>query len=83
VFSLEKGLVVMGVASILGVGLLLAAVNEWRLHEFGKLDYAQTMRLVIPGATSIAVGLQIGFASFFISLLGMRRRPGSQPTSNE
>lgn len=73
-FSLEKGLVIMGGASLLGVGLLLAAVNEWRLNEFGRLDYAKTMRLVIPGATSIAVGIQIGFASFFISLLGMRRR---------
>ncbi len=76
-FSLEKGLIVMGAASLLGSGLLLAAVNEWRLHDFGRLDYAQTMRLVIPGATAIAVGLQVGFASFFISLLGMRRRPVS------
>lgn len=82
-FSLEKGLIIMCAASLLGFGLLLAAINEWRLHEFGRLDYAQTMRLVIPGATAIAVGIQIGFASFFISLLGMRRRPNSRGRNNE
>lgn len=78
-FSLEKGLVAMGVATLLGVGLLLGAINEWRLQEFGRLDYAHTMRLVIPGATAIAVGIQIGFASFFISLLGLRRPTAPRP----
>ncbi|HAV65319.1 MAG TPA: dolichol-P-glucose synthetase [Verrucomicrobiales bacterium] len=75
IFSLEKGLVGMAVSSLVGVALLFAAVNQWRLQDFGRLDYAQTMRLVIPGATAIAVGVQVGFASFFISLLGLRRRP--------
>jgi hypothetical protein len=31
--------------------LLLAAVNIWRETGYGSLDYAKTMRLVVPGAT--------------------------------
>ena len=54
--------------------LLLAAVNQWRVSDFGRLDYAQTMRLVVPGVTLTALGFQTIASSFFISILGMRRR---------
>jgi hypothetical protein len=56
------------------VALLLAAVNEWRIVEFGNLDYAKTMRLVVPGAMLTALGFQTILSSFFVSILGMRRR---------
>jgi glycosyltransferase involved in cell wall biosynthesis len=72
--NLEKGLIAAGLAIVLGAALLLAAINEWRVAGFGRLDYAQTMRLVIPGATLIALGCQTGLSSFFLSLLGMRRK---------
>jgi hypothetical protein len=80
VFSLERGLMVMLVASAIGAFLLLAAINVWRLNDFGALDYAQTMRLVIPGATLVALGVQIGFASFFIGLLGLGRATRNSET---
>ena len=83
--NLEKG-ILLGVAGVIaGVVLLLMAVDRWRRAEFGNLDYARTMRLVIPGATLTALGVQTVFGSFFISILGMRkpmtaaskdRRPG-------
>jgi hypothetical protein len=38
------------------------------------LDYARTMRLVVPGATLVALGFQTVFSSFFVSILGMRRK---------
>jgi hypothetical protein len=50
VVTLERGLVASVVMLFAGLALLLAAVNHWRLADFGPLDYAQTMRLVIPGA---------------------------------
>jgi glycosyltransferase involved in cell wall biosynthesis len=71
---LEKGLVVGAVLVLAGAALLLAAVNEWRLAAFGPLDYGHTMRVVIPGATLVAVGVQVALASFLLSLLGMQRR---------
>ena len=39
-----------------------------------SLDYAHTMRFVIPGVTLTALGFQTILACFFISILGMRRR---------
>jgi len=74
IVDLEKGLVVGVGALLLGVGLLLAAVNQWRLQDFGPLDYSHTMRFVIPGVTLTALGFQTILSGFFISILGMRRK---------
>jgi len=72
--TLERGLVVGLVALALGAGCLLAAVNQWRLADFGHLDYTHTMRFVIPGTTLTALGFQTVLASFFLSILRMRRK---------
>jgi hypothetical protein len=72
--QLETGLVVGLLACVVGSGLLLTAVNEWRLTGFGRLDYAHTMRWVIPGATLVALGVQAAMSSFLVSLLAMQRR---------
>jgi glycosyltransferase involved in cell wall biosynthesis len=74
VVNLEKGLVVAALAILCGGCLLLAAVWQWWLTGFGHLDYARTMRLVVPGATLVALGFQTVFSSFFVSILGMRRK---------
>ena len=57
-----------------GAALLLVAVNQWRLAGFGALDYARTMRWVIPGATLFMLGVQSALSSFTLSLLAMQRR---------
>jgi glycosyltransferase involved in cell wall biosynthesis len=72
--NLERGLMVAAVALLTGVALLLVAVHQWRLAAFGHLDYARTMRLVVPGVTLTALGFQTILSSFFISILGMRRQ---------
>ena len=72
--SLERGLIMASIVLVIGLALLVAAVNEWRLAGFGSLDYARTMRLVIPGVTLAALGFQTVLSSFFVSILGMRRR---------
>jgi glycosyltransferase involved in cell wall biosynthesis len=72
--TLEKGLVAGGVAALVGVILLLLAVNKWRGRGFGELDYASTMRLVVPGVTLTALGFQTLLASFFVSILALARR---------
>jgi hypothetical protein len=74
VVNLERGIVAGLVMLLFGLALLTAAVNVWRLSSFGRLDYAHTMRLVVPGATSTAVGVQTVFASFFVSILGLKRK---------
>ena len=74
IMYLERGLMLSGAGLLLGLGLLFAAVQEWRLASFGHLDYARTMRLVVPGATLTALSFQTILSSFFVSILGMRRR---------
>jgi len=49
------------------------AVLQWKAAHFGRLDYAVTMRWVIPGATLTALGFQTVLSSFFVSILGMKR----------
>ena len=72
VVTLERGLVVSLTGLTLGFLLLLAAVNQWRIHDFGDLGYTRTMRLVVPGVTLTALGGQTLLASFFSALM---RRP--------
>jgi glycosyltransferase involved in cell wall biosynthesis len=72
--NLERGLILASAALFIGVALLLAAINRWRLADFGSLDYAQTMRLVVPGVTLTALGFQTILSSFFVSILRMRRQ---------
>ncbi len=74
IVDLEKGIAVAAAAMLGGLTLLGLAVDAWRVAGFGPLDYARTMRLVIPGATLTALGFQTLLSSFFVSLLGMRRR---------
>lgn len=74
IINLERGLIVAGTAMLVGLLLLMAAVKQWWLVDFGPLDYGETMRLVVPGVTLTALGFQTVFSSFFVSILGMRRQ---------
>jgi glycosyltransferase involved in cell wall biosynthesis len=69
---LERGLAIGALAFLAGLILLSAAVWQWKLAHFGRLDYALTMRWVIPGATLTALGFQTVLSSFFVSILGMK-----------
>ena len=73
-FNLETGLVGGVLAFIAGIVLLGAAIAGWYARHFGNLDYERTMRLVIPGVTLTALGVQTILSSFFLSILGMRSR---------
>jgi hypothetical protein len=68
--NLERGIVVGMLAIVVGLALLGLSINQWRMAHFGHLDYAHTMRWVIPGATLTAVGVQTVLSSFFLAILG-------------
>jgi len=72
--TFERGLLAAVAALVVGMSLLLLAVNQWRVVDFQALDYARTMRVVVPGVTATALGFQTVMSSFLVSLLGMRRR---------
>jgi len=72
--GLETGLLVGSALIACGLGGSLYAVHFWGSLHFGMLDYSRTMLLVIPSILLLFLGLQTVFASFFLSVLGMRRR---------
>jgi len=72
--TLERGLILGAFAMAAGVGLIGVAFVHWICEDFGPLVYSSTMKLVVPGVTLAALGFQTILASFFFSLLGMRRK---------
>jgi glycosyltransferase involved in cell wall biosynthesis len=72
--TLERGLVLGATAMAIGLGLLVTTTLDWRSAGFGPLDYATTMRSVIPGVTLTILGFQTILSGFFVSILGMNRR---------
>jgi len=72
--TLERGLAMGVTGAAIGAVILMAAVNQWRAKNFGDLNYAETMRLVVPGVTLSVLGFQTVLGCFFLSLLGLRRR---------
>jgi glycosyltransferase involved in cell wall biosynthesis len=71
---LELGLVAGVLLVVAGLGLSLYAFVTWNDAGFGRLDYPDTLRIVIPGATLIACGMQTALSALFLSVLGLRRR---------
>jgi hypothetical protein len=45
----------------------------WRQSGFGRLEYAHTMRWVVPGVALRMVGFETILNCFFASILMMRR----------
>jgi glycosyltransferase involved in cell wall biosynthesis len=72
--TLEVGLIVALVLISAGLGGSVYAYWYWDRLSFGNLDPAQTMRVVIPAVTCLTVGCQTLFSSFFLSILGLKRR---------
>jgi hypothetical protein len=72
--TLEVGLALgfaMFTAGVIGAVL---AVLAWRANGFGPLDAVAAMRVVIPSVTLMILGAQGVMGSFFLSVLGLRRR---------
>jgi glycosyltransferase involved in cell wall biosynthesis len=72
--TLEVGLGVGTLLVVAGLATSVTAVRLWDIQHFGLMDYGHTMRLVIPAALLLILGAQTIFSSFFLSVLGLRRR---------
>jgi glycosyltransferase involved in cell wall biosynthesis len=68
---LEHGLMIAVLLVAAGLSLLGLVIATWIDSGFGRLE---EQRLAILATTVIAVGAQIFFTSFLISILGLRRR---------
>ncbi|MFM6519183.1 MAG: glycosyltransferase family 2 protein [Microcystis panniformis] len=72
--NLEVGLIIGVILFLLGIGGSVYALYTWNAQLYGALDPAVTMRIVIPSVTALALGVQVIFSSFFLSVLGLKRR---------
>lgn len=72
--NLELGLLAGTILTFTGFAVSIYAVKVWQSHQFGALDISHTLRIVIPAALALMLGVQTIFSSFFLSVLGMRRR---------
>ena len=72
--NLEVGLIIGVILFLLGMGGSLYALYIWNARLYGALDPAVTMRIVIPSVTALALGVQVVFSSFFLSVLGLKRK---------
>jgi hypothetical protein len=71
---LEVGLLAGLLLLAAGLGLSVYALATWNEAGFGRLNYPDTLRIIIPGATLIACGMQTALSALFVSVLGLRRR---------
>jgi hypothetical protein len=72
--TLETGLLLGGLLMVIGIGGSIWAVSHWARGSFGALQPEQMLRIVMPSVFSLTLGAEITFSSFFLSILGLRRR---------
>jgi hypothetical protein len=77
--SLEIGVGVGLAWMFAGAAGALYAFVRWSDVSFGALNAAITLRIVIPSLTALLLGAQTVLASFFLSLLGLRRHAAPEP----
>jgi glycosyltransferase involved in cell wall biosynthesis len=74
IVTLEVGLAVGALLLLAGIGLSVYTVWFWSGRSFGALSTSSTIRLVVPAAMLMILGLETVLASFFLSILGINRR---------
>lgn len=72
-FTVEKGIVVGLLLFLVGLGLAIYALVNWREVSFSNLNPVVVMRITIPSMILLVAGLQIVFASFFLGVLAIKR----------
>jgi glycosyltransferase involved in cell wall biosynthesis len=72
--SLEAGLILGVLLLLTGVGTGIYAVMQWHAAGFGAVAASNMLRLTLPSACALMLGVEAIFASFFIGLLQIHRR---------
>ena len=72
--KLETGLVLGGLCVVLGIAGSLFALSTWARSSFGPITSENILRIVLFSVFALILGPQVIFSSFFLSILGLRRR---------
>jgi len=72
--KLETGLLLGALLVALGIAGSVLALSTWMHTSFGPITSDNLLRLVMLSVFALILGPQIIFSSFFLSILGLRRR---------
>jgi glycosyltransferase involved in cell wall biosynthesis len=72
--TLETGLLAGCLLIALGIGGSVYGVSDCATGSCGALESAHLLRIVMPSAFSLTLGVQFVCGSFFLSILGLRRK---------
>ena len=72
--KLETGLLLGALFVALGIAGSVLALSTWMHTSFGPITSDNLLRLVMLSVFALILGPQIIFSSFFLSILGLRRR---------
>lgn len=78
-WRLERAIAFGALLFIVGLGLMAIAAADWNNKGLGNLDYATTMRVVLPAVTLMVVGVQIVLSGFITTLLDFEATPPHAP----
>jgi glycosyltransferase involved in cell wall biosynthesis len=74
--SLERGLMLGALLTLSGLAAALYGVQLWRLSGFGELNTNGMLRITLPSACAMLLGVEICFASCFLSVLRLGETEG-------
>jgi glycosyltransferase involved in cell wall biosynthesis len=77
---LEIGLIVGAIAFLLGLALAAYAIGFWQIQSFGRLNPQESLRIVVPSATLLTMGLQIIFSSCLLGILQLENSSAAVST---
>jgi hypothetical protein len=69
VFRTGAGLLTGTIIALLGVFGFFYALARWQNAAFAQLDPFEMMRVVVPSAVALALGVQIVFATLYLSMV--------------
>lgn len=72
--KLETGLIAGAILVVLGIAGSVFALSTWARSSFGPMNSESLLRVVMPSVFALTLGAQVIFSSFFLSILGLRRR---------
>jgi glycosyltransferase involved in cell wall biosynthesis len=76
--NLELGLMAGFLLTLVGFVMVLLVFLTWKNNHFGVISYFESLRITIPAITLAALGIEIIFSSFFLSILGLNRKEASK-----
>jgi glycosyltransferase involved in cell wall biosynthesis len=70
----ELGIFIGLLLVLVGVAFIGAAMRFWGAADYGPIPYSEGLRMVIPGVTSISLGVMCMFSGFLLELLNIESK---------